>query len=251
MAKLNERFITALKQENKLMKEDIQNGKAWKYCNNTRLKANSFENARKKDKRLINCVDGVQWALKTAGVPGSALAWYGAQGGLIRWCSRYAESRCRKYFDLIKVGNQTVQQLYDAGMLCEGDVLTYVTMNHTNAYIGGGKSFDSGHAYADGSGEGAVFRKWIGGLSHKARLVGYILRLKDRTQYRVQAGAYNDIARATEQVRKLEAAGYISLIREEDGMYKVQARVFKSRENAEALVAKLAKKKINAFIREE
>jgi hypothetical protein len=251
MAKLNERFITALKQENKLMKEDIQNGKAWKYCNNTRLKANSFENARKKDKRRINCVDGVQWALKTAGVPGSALAWYGARGGLIQWCGIHAEANCRKYFDLIKVGNKTVLQLYNAGVLCEGDILTYVTMNHTNAYIGSGKSFDSGHEYADGSGEGAVFRKWIGDLAHKDRLVGYILRLKDRTHYRVQAGAYADVKRANAQVGKLETAGFKGLIREEDGMYKVQAGIFNGRENAEALVANLEKRKINAFIREE
>jgi len=52
-------------------------------------------------------------------------------------------------------------------------------MCHTNAYLGGNKSYDSGHAYCSGSGEGAVYNKWVGSLAHPNAKVGYILRLKD------------------------------------------------------------------------
>ena len=75
---------------NKTAKADIAAGHQWKYCNVTKKKASNFEQARKQGKYLVNCVDGVQWACKIAGIPGSALSWFGAKGGKIAWCSTNA-----------------------------------------------------------------------------------------------------------------------------------------------------------------
>ena len=247
----HEKFIDALKYMNTTMKADIKAGHQWKYCNVTSKKAKNFTQARKQGKYLINCVDGVHWACKLAGIPSSALSWYGAKGGEIAWCSKDAKSNAKKYFDLIKVENKTVTWLLNHGQLCEGDILTYVTMNHTNAYVGAQKSFDSGHAYTTGSGEGAVFKKWIGALSCKASKVGYIIRIKDRHHYRVQAGAYYKEEELNKQVQKLKKLGYSVTLHQEAGMVKVQTGYFSGKENAEKMVSDLRKKGIASFIREE
>ena len=103
---------------NATMKQDIKDGNLWKYCNVTKKKEKTFFMARKKKKFLANCVDGVQWACKIAGIPASALAWYGQEGGGIAWCSANAESNARRYFELIKVGERTVSQLLNDGVIC-------------------------------------------------------------------------------------------------------------------------------------
>ena len=123
-------------------------------------------------------------------------------------------------------------------------------MNHTNVYLGGGKSFDSGSAYSGRSGEGVPFKKWIGNLAHKTAKVGIILRLKDRAHYRVQAGAYSDIKKYNEQVALLNKKGYKTVKLVEDGMYKVQIGYFSGKTNADKLVAELKSKGISAFVRE-
>lgn len=246
-----ELFLEALRMMNATMKQDIKEGNSWKYCNVTKKKEKNFDAARKNKKFLINCVDGVQWGCKIAGIPGSALAWYGQNGGNIAWCSKNAESNAKKFFEIIKIGNRTVMQLLEEGRLCEGDILTYVSMSHTNAYFGNGKSFDSGHAYCSGSGEGARFKKWIGNLSCKNSKVGYILRIKDRFHYRVQAGAYYEEGKAHEQVALLARHKIKALIMEEDGMFKVQVGYFDGKENAERKCAEIVSKGIPAFIREE
>jgi len=172
-----------------------------------------------------------------AGLPAATTHWYGSMGKIV-YTSAAGKEAVKKYFDIIKV-NDTVLNLYTKGKLCDGDVLIYANMNHTNAYIGNKKSFDSGHAYANGSGEGAVFKKWIGGLAHKSAKVAIILRLKDRAHYRVQAGAYNDINKFNEQVALLKKKGYNSSKLVEDGMYKVQLGYFSGKTNADKLCAEL------------
>lgn len=247
----NEKFLNALNYMNKVMKADNAAGHQWRYCNTKSKKGKDFPSARKQGKYLINCVDGVTWAARLAGIPPSALNWYGAKGGEIAWCSKDARAKAKKYFDLIKVGNKTVTWLLSNGQLCEGDILTYVNMNHANAYIGGKKSFDSGHAYTDGNGEMAPFHKWIGSLSNKTQKVGYIIRIKDRPHYRVQAGAYYNTAELDKQVKTLEKLGYKVVLHQEDGMVKVQTGYFSGRENADKQVAALKAKGIAAFVRKE
>ena len=247
-----ELFLAALKMMNATMKQDIRDGNIWKYCNITKKKEKTFDAARKKKKFLVNCCDGVHWGCKIAGIPASALSWYGQEGGKIAWCSANAEANAKKYFDIIKVGDKTVSQLLNDDRLMEGDILTYVGFSHTNAYYMNGKSFDSGHAYCTPkSGEGAVFKKWIGNLSCKNNKVGYIFRIKDRFHYRVFAGAYYNLDKANEQVTYLERLKIKSLIREEDGMFKVQLGYFDGKEIAEKTAARANSKGVATFIREE
>ena len=250
----NTRFISALIEMNSIMRQDNKNGHQWRYCNIYKKKERSFGDARSKGKYLTNCCDGVHWGCQIAGIPVSALLWYGSKGGNITWCSSNAEKNCRKFFDLIKVGNKTVSQLVKDGTLCEGDILTYVSMSHTNAYLGDignkrNRSFDSGHAYCSGSGEGAKFRKWIGALSCRNYKVGYIIRIKDRDYYKVFAGTFDKREDANTQVKRLKSLGFNPSVKEADGAYKVQLGCFPGKKSADKLVKRLSNKGISAFIK--
>lgn len=229
----NDKFIENLKNMNSIVKAEIKAGKKWKYKNGGQ--EHTFEDARKKNNRVVNCVLGVRWGLRGL-VPDGALAWWGNKGK-IQWANDKTKERAKKYFDIIKVGDKTVNQLYKNGLLCEGDILTFMNLVHTCCYIGGGKSFDTGHAYCLGQ----TFRKWIGKLTCKRYKVNYIFRLKDRTHYIVQGGAYYDKAKAEERVALFKKCGYSPLIKEIDSMYKIQLGYFNGKENAEAYA-----KKVNA-----
>lgn len=247
---LNEKFLEYLKYMNTTMKADIADGHQWKYCNVTSKKAKGFEAARKAKKYLINCVDGVTWALKACGVPGSSLNWYGSDGK-IAWLNSSAKANAKKYFEIISTGGKTVKKLHDTGQLCDGDILIgYQGMSHTNVYYGNDKSFDSGHAYATGSGEGAKFKKWIGALAHSSKKVNYILRIKDRTHYRVQCGAFTDIGVFNDTMAQLKAAGYGAVQIVEDGMYKIQAGYFSGETNAKKLANEIKGKGFSAIVKE-
>ncbi len=246
---IHQKYMQALSYMNKTMKADIAAGHQWKYCNITKKKAKNFQAARKQGKYLINCVDGIQWACKIAGIPSNALSWYGSKG--IVWCNANAKKYAKKYFQIIKIGNKTVKQCLKEGLLCQGDILTYTNISHTNAYYKNNKSFDSGHAFCSGSGEGAKFKKWIGALRYPSLKVAFILRIKDRKHYRVQAGAYNDLKKANERKQLLQSKGFgVPIIINEDGMSKIQVGYFDGKENAEKLLKKLQAKKIDAFIKE-
>ena len=248
----NERFLEALKYMNVTMKADNSVGNQWTYCNVSSKKVTGFENKRKQKKFRTNCVDGVQDGLRIAGVPQSALCWYGGDGKIV-WTNSSAKENAKKYFSIISTGGKTVNQLYNEKRLCDGDILVgYQGFSHTNCYYGNGKhSFDSGHAFCTPkTGEGAKYKKWIGGLTYGTKKVNYILRLKDRASYRVQCGAFVDIEKYNEQVNLMRRKGFTSSMLIEDGMYKVQAGFFSGRTNAERLVSELAKKGISSFIKE-
>jgi hypothetical protein len=247
---LNENFLEMLKYMDLAMRADKKAGHTWKYCNSTKKKAKGFEEARNEGKYLINCVDGPQWALRMCGVPGKALSWYGSKG-TIAWLNSNAQANAKKYFTITKIGDKTVQQLYNERKLCDGDILTYVTINHTNVYYGGAKSFDSGHAYASGSGEGAPMNKWIGSLSCKNYKVGYILRIKDRAHYRVQCGSFSIRENADALKAKLNKMGYGAELKTVGDETKVQVGYFSGKTNAERFRDELIGKGIDAFVVEE
>lgn len=234
---------------NSTVKADNADGHQWKYCNIKSKKGKNFADARKKGKYLINCVDGVVWALQSVGV--KSVSWYGGDGKIV-WLNDHAKIDAKKNFDIISTGGKTVAWLEKNARLCDGDILLgYQSFCHTNAYFGNGKSFDSGHAYAfPKSGEGAKIKKLIGSLAHKGDRVNYILRLKDRAHYRVQAGAYSDKRKYDEQAAKLRKAGFPVTMIEEDGMYKAQVGYFSGKTNADKLVATLKKKGFSAFAKE-
>ena len=245
----NEQFLQALKYMDSTLKSDNKDGHQWKYCNVTKKKAKSFDKARAQGKYLINCCDGVQWALKMVGI--NTISWYGGNGTIV-WLNGHAKSDAKKNFDIISTGGKTVTWLEKNAKLCDGDILVgYQGFCHTNAYYGGGKSFDSGHAYATPkSGEGAKIKKLIGSLSHKNDKVNYILRIKDRAFYRVQAGAYSTKEEYEKQIAVLKQKKIPYTTISEDGMFKIQLGYFSGKTNANRLAESVAKKGIKAFVKE-
>lgn len=244
----NERYLEALRYMDKTMRADNKAGDQWSYCNVTSKKVRGFENKRKKKKFLTNCVDGVQDALRIAGIPESALGWYGTDSK-IAYTGKDAKKEAEKYFRIIKTGGKTPQQLFDSMSMADGDILLgYKGISHTNCFMGGTtpKSFDSGHAFCSGE----DFKKWIGNLCNRNTKVFYILRLKDRAHYRVQCGAYINLASYNEMVRNIESAGYSTAMVREDNLYKISAGYFDGKTNAERLAAELTKKGISAYVKE-
>ena len=178
--KLNrvQKLCAACVRLNQWLVDDIKAGKDWRYYNSGHVSESTFWKTRKCKKYFTNCMGGVAFAMKESGLPASACSWYGQKGGTIRWLNNHAEADLRKYADLIKIGNRTPQQLVADGTLCPGDILTFVTLNHTCIYLGNGISYDSGHAYCTEKGEGAHYVKWIGPLSWATSKVGWIIRLR-------------------------------------------------------------------------
>lgn len=174
-----QKLLAACARLNQWLIDDIKAGKDWRYYNSGHVSESTFWKTRKANKLYTNCMGGVAFAMKESGIPPSACSWYGQQGGGIRWLNDHAERDLRKYADIIPIGGKkTVKQLVADGTLCPGDILTFVTLNHTCIYFGNNLSYDTGHAYCTEKGEGAHFVKWIGDLSWATYKVGNIIRLK-------------------------------------------------------------------------
>ena len=181
-----DKYIETLKQMSRLVKQDIAAGHKWRYTNTTSKKAKSFTNARKYKKYYCNCVDGVQWGLKLAGLAKSdGLSWYGSAGSGMAWLGANAKTNAKKYFRVKKYGGtKTVKQLKASKQLLPGDIVTYISMSHTNVYIGGkngNRWFDSGHATCTRSGENAPYKSsgWFCTKNYDNYKVGYVLRVKE------------------------------------------------------------------------
>ena len=169
----------AAKNLNVKLLNDIKSGIKWTYSNKLPM-SDTFELARASKKYRTNCVLGVIWAIQEAGILTSARGWYGKKGGTISWGNKKS-AMLSKFEDINIKAKKTVNQLISEGILKPGDILTYVSMNHTNLYLGNNEWFDCGHAYCSGPGENAVFKKWVGGLFYGQQQVGHILRLKNNS----------------------------------------------------------------------
>lgn len=244
--KTNEKFLQALKYMDATMREDKKNKKPWRYTNVKKRYA-KFEDARKHN-RLTNCVSGVQMGLLMAGLPSGINHWYGSQGKIVYTTDKGKEV-VPKYFE-VKHPNKSVSALYKNCDLCDGDILIFERMNHTNVYYGGEKSFDSGHAFCKENGELAVFQMWIGKLTYKTKKVGTLLRLKDRAHYRVQCGAFSDIGKYNEVAALVEKKGFKTTKVVEDGLMKIQVGFFSGKTNAERLAEKVKKKGLDVIVKE-
>ena len=174
-----DKFLAALKTMNTQVKKDIKAGHIWRYYNDKRSEP-TFPATRKAGKYYTNCFGGVAFGLKYSKVVSNdALSWYGIKGG-IHFLSKAAEKAFKKFFNVVDIdGAKTVKQAIKDGTLKAGDILTYMTITHTNVYLGNGKSFDAGHAYCEGSGEGARYKKWIGDTPYQNYKIAKIVRLKD------------------------------------------------------------------------
>lgn len=272
MATNAELLVLAYREMGNLMLQDLKAGHKWRYSNNGAKRAKSFPQARSQGKYYIQCAEGAHWGCKYLGVPGKALAWFGRQGGTIAWCASTAQREAKKYFTFIKIGGKkTVKQLIDAGTLKPGDMITYMSMTHTNAYLGNNKSFDTGHAYCTGSGEEAVFKRFVGSLVCKSYKVSYIIRIREditvtipkfetvtipdvpmptTNGWWVQCGAYTTIPAAREAARRLTRAGFKIIWNNTPEYYRIQCGQYQYYENAVKKVQALKRKGFNAIIKE-
>ncbi|WP_283683264.1 glucosaminidase domain-containing protein [Parablautia sp. Marseille-Q6255] len=249
-AQISGDIIAVCKVFQKQLKADIAAGKSWEYRNPSKYLEEQWNKALKKGKRACNCALLARWALKEAGlIPQDTGIFYGKLGGTISWGAG-TKAAVTKTCDLIKIGNKTVKQLITSGDLQPGDIVTYVTMQHTNIYAGSGKWYDAGHAYCKGSGEGATYKSWYGDGQYDNQRVGYIIRRRaSSNEYIVQAGVFAVKANAEKLFRKLKKAGFDALIKKRDAQWVVQCGVFSVRKNAKALVKRLKAAGFSAIIK--
>jgi len=222
-------LVSSMKHLNTVMKKDNKAGHQWRYYNGKRSKS-TFEATRKAGLYITNCMGGVAFACKYAGVPASALQWYGGMDKIV-WLSDRAKENAHKYFDVYRI-KRTVRDCIKKGILQPGDLVTYRSISHTNAYYGNNKSFDAGHAFCHGSGEGAPYYKWIGTTPYKGYHVAYIFRLKGDYTYRVQVGAYAKKANADKRVAEVAQASGFGCFVEQTDRYRVYCGSFKNFQNA-------------------
>lgn len=244
-------FIGALQYMDVVMHEDLADGHVWRYSNGSLKKSSTFELTRKRGQYAVNCVDGVQWGMRMVGA--TCCSWYGQEGGNIQWLNDHAKADVEKRFNLIHVGGKkTVRQLLDAGELKPGDILTYVSMSHTNAYLGKKKSFDSGHAHCTKSGEKAPFYCFIGPLTCGSQKVGWIMRWKEKKHaYRVQVGAF-ETKKMLEEYRKLvkEKTGYDCFAETEGKLTYLYCGSFETESKAKERLLEVQFAEPKAFIKE-
>lgn len=250
------KVIKQCKKFQKQLMADITAGRSWTYHNPSKYLEEQWSKALSKGKRSCNCALLARWALKEAGlIPQDTGIFYGKSDGSISWSSA-TEKAVRKSCDVIRIGNKTVNQLISDGTLQPGDVVTYMDLQHTNIYAGGSKWYDAGHAYCNGSGEGAVYKSWHGKGQYGSRKVAYIIREKGaakeepaKSAYIVQVGSYSIKANAESKVKELKKKGFDAFVKTEDSQYKVQAGSFSKKENAENLASKLKKAGFVAIIK--
>lgn len=222
-------LLASAKKLNRIMKADNKAGHQWRYYNGKRSE-NTFQKTRAAGKYYTNCMGGVVFVCKDAGIPGTALDWYGNKGK-INWSNANAKKNAEKYFDILNV-KWTLKQAIKYGLVQPGDILTYSAMTHTNMYLGDNKSFDSGHAYCTGSGEGAPFTKWIGALVYSGKKIAYVFRQKSNCVYRVQVGAYNKLENAQERLLDVTAESGFTCFIEQTDMFRVYCGAFERPQNA-------------------
>ena len=226
-----EKLLAKCLQFDQFVQWDNSNGDQWEYFNGKRS-APTFWQTRDEGLFITNCMGGVIFACKDIGIPASALRWYGKKGG-IHFLTDHAKADAEKYFSFIPVKNVTVRQGINKGLILPGDILTYVNMSHTNIYFGVDMSFDAGHAYCIGSGEGAKYQRWIGTLAHPSAKVAMIVRLRQDTTkkyYRVQVGAYKTKASADKK------AAYVKELTKYASYYAYEHNKNKSRDGYDCFV---------------
>ena len=159
------------------VRDDNAKGKQWYYYNTEKKSLGSFWETRKAGKRWTNCCGAVQFALYAAGVPKKALRWYFGKNKIV-WLDDKAKKDFLEYFDIIKLRQKTLKEYIADGTIVPADVLGYMGFSHTNAYLMPGYSFDAGHLWCEGKGEGAKYTKWVGPLAYGNRKPAYAFRLK-------------------------------------------------------------------------
>lgn len=241
---------------------DTAAGHPWAYRNPSKYVEEKWADAVKNEKRACNCALLARWALKEAGlIPQKTGVFYGKKGGTIAW-GKGTQEAVEKICDVIAGSGKTVDELLAAGKIIPGDIVTYVDIQHTNIYAGNGKWYDAGHAYCDGTGEGAIFRSWFGSGKYGKQKVGQIIRKKGATQaetekpdqsekkqYIVQAGAFTKKKNAEVLTARIKKKGFDAIVKKSGGNYIVQCGSFTEKKNAEALAKKLKRAGFSAIVK--
>ena len=222
-------LLAQMKRMNRVVKQDNAAGHQWRYYNGKRSEP-TFARTRAAGKYYTNCMGGISFACKAAGIPAAALQWYGGKNKIV-WLNDHAKADAKKVFDIIPL-HKAVKKSVRKGLIQPGDILTYESMSHTNAYYGDSLSFDTGHAYCTGSGEGAPYKKWIGTLAHSGRVVSYIFRIKGNYTYRVQVGAYSAKVNADKRMAEVAQKSGFSCFEEQTDTIRVYCGSFQNFRNA-------------------
>ena len=245
------RLVAACHEMNAEMIKSQQTGAKWGYYNSST--SPTFAKAIASGNYRANCATTANWALKMIkAIPGGVTGFYGDKGGTIKWKSAKIKEAVLAVADVISVGGKkTVNDAINDGTIIAGDIVTYYDMRHTNTYLGGGKWLDSGHAYANGQGDGAGWSTWIGNTYYGAQKVGSIIRLKvteapepthepePAKQYRVQVGAYRLQENAAKIASRVRAAGFACIIKQYGQYWIAQCGIFSVKANADALAKRL------------
>lgn len=233
-----EKLIGKCMQFDQYVQWDNAAGDWWAYWNTKRSKS-TFWKTRIAKLFITNCMGAVSFAMQDIGIPATALRWYGTKGG-VHFLDDKARKEAEKYFDFIEVKKKTVDQCIADGTIIPGDTITYMTMSHTNIYLGVGLSYDGGHAFCRGSGEGARYEKWIGPTPYGSAKVATVVRIKDgnrrlKTVYRVQINAFDSERKAIACKARCKKKTGLEAFHEkmEDGKWHVFCGSFDSEDGAE------------------
>lgn len=215
--------VIVARQINTQVVKDIKANKKWTYTNKLTM-ADTFEEAENKPLRRVNCARGVNWVLVQSGVFLKFLGgFYGKKGGTIAFKTKAVKTAIADNYTLVEVkGKATVNQYLKSNSIRPGSIVTYYDMNHTNLYLGEKQWYDTGHAYCNGDGEGALFTKFVGGTVHGSQKIGCILVPKIIPVYRVQCGAFEKKVNAQKQCKLIKEKTGLEAITEYAGnLYKV------------------------------
>ena len=187
------KLVAACRKMDAEMIKSQQAGAKWGYYNSNT--AVTFDKALSAKTYRANCATTAVWALKMIGaIDDSLLGFYGEVKGAIAWKSTKTKDAVLAVADVIYInGKKTVAEALKDGTLIASDIVTYYNLRHTNIYLGNGEWLDSGHAYADGSGDGAGWKTWIGGTYYGAQPIGAIIRLKAASEEKKTDAEVNPI----------------------------------------------------------
>lgn len=168
--------VTCCQKYDKQVKADAKTNNPWRYYNSQT--SGTFNAAVKNNNHRANCATIANWALRDLKVfVAGNYIWGRVDGKLM--CSDETMAALKKHCKVIHVnGKKTIAQAIKDNTLQAGDIVTYQNIQHTNIYAGNNRWYDAGHAYAKGSGDGAILPNFYGKTVYGDQKIAYIIRYK-------------------------------------------------------------------------
>lgn len=218
----------------KVMTDKMKTFSDWFYSNSGCSAI--FDTAIATKNHKSNCATLPNWIYRKLKITSLSEYFYGKMGGTIAWGEK-TEKTIKSKCDVFPV-NKTVAKALEDGILLPGDVCCY-PKQHTNIFAGGTKWYEAGTVYGDGSSrEGAPIKKFYGGTVLKDSVISWVVRWKDpamkeRTRtYRTQCGVFSVKANANNLKKRLNAAGFVVVIKKVGSNYVVQTGLYSVLNNA-------------------